>query len=253
MPRKPNGALWSVGTVPFYPTPTHAPNAPNLTNLPMNTRIGPASAPMGFISDIHGNLHALEAVLREYAQLGVVDLFVAGDLLLGGDQPLEVYRRLKKVGAQCIKGTSDHALCAADVSNVKPIAGVEQQRLARFLKTREQLGQLVLRELSQLPDQLRVPLIDGRELLLVHGSPQDLHEPMSHDLNDEEIEDLLGGDPADIIICGSSHVPFLRVVGETEICNVGSVGAAPEGAHAHYTIVSPRLDGATITQHSVSY
>ena len=208
---------------------------------------------MGFISDIHGNLAALEATLHEFAQQGVVDIFVAGDLLLGGDDPLRVFRRLKKVGAQCIQGPSDLALCSVDVSNVKPVGDQEQERLSHFLQTREQLGELILRELSQLPKQLRVPMIDGRELLVVHGSPRDMHEAISHDLSDEEIDDLLADDPADIVVCGASHVPFLRVIGEVEICNVGSVGAAPEGRNAHYTVISPRLDGATITQHSTPY
>ena len=50
----------------------------------------PAAAPIAFLSDIHGNLLALDTVLAELERLGVKRLYVAGDLLLGGEEPLEV-------------------------------------------------------------------------------------------------------------------------------------------------------------------
>ena len=219
----------------------------------MTQRIGPASAPMAFLSDIHGNLPALEAVLRELSQLGVVDIFVAGNLLLGGEQPLEVFRRLKSIGARCIRGPGDVALAHIDPGTLKPADDEERQKAQRFADTKRQLGELVLRELGNLPEHLRLPMIDGRELLLVHGSPASMHDTISHELADEEIEALLCDDPADIFVCGGTHVPFLRVLGEVEICNAGTVGAAPEGSLVHYSIITPRTNGATITQHFVEY
>jgi predicted phosphodiesterase len=104
-----------------------------------------------------------------------------------------------------------------------------------------------------LPEQQRIPLIDGREVLMVHGSPADSTREIGHDLTDDEILPLLDDDPADIIICGSTHVPFQRAVGEYHIVNVGSVGAAPEGQIAHYTILTPRMSNAEILQDWVSY
>lgn len=216
-------------------------------------RIGPASAPMGFISDIHGNLDALNVVLSELAQQGVVDLYAAGDLLLGGEEPLGVFRRLKQAKVHCVKGPTEVALTTVDPRDLQPANDEESARLNDFLNTRSALGELVLRELAQLPPSLRVPLIDGRELVVVHGSPADMHESISHDLTEDEVLDLLGDDPADIVVCGGTHVPFLRVVEEVEVCNVGSVGAAPEGNYAHYSVISPRTDGASIVQHIVSY
>jgi predicted phosphodiesterase len=96
-------------------------------------------------------------------------------------------------------------------------------------------------------------LIDGREVLMVHGSPADSSREISHDLSDDEVLALLDDDPADIIVCGSTHVPFQRAVAEYHIVNVGSVGAAPEGQIAHYTVVTPRMSSADILQDWVSY
>ena len=80
---------------------------------------------MAFLSDIHGALAPLEAVLEELARREVSDIYVAGDLLLGGDQPLEVWRKLQSVNARCTRGASDTALsrswnCANRTSWTRP-------------------------------------------------------------------------------------------------------------------------------------
>jgi len=69
----------------------------------------------------------------------------------------------------------------------------------------------------------------------------------------DELLALLNDDPADIIVCGSTHVPFQRAVAEYHIVNVGSVGAAPEGQVAHYTVLTPRMSSADILQDWISY
>ena len=88
---------------------------------------------------------------------------------------------------------------------------------------------------------------------MVHGSPADPSRELGHDLSDDEILALLDDDPADIIVCGATHVPFQRAVAEYHIVNVGSVGAAPEGQVAHYTVLTPRMSSADILQDWVSY
>jgi len=213
----------------------------------------PAAGPIAFLSDVHGNLTALEVVLTELERLGVKRVYVAGDLLLGGEEPLEVWHRLQELGAICTRGPSDMALGSVDPSSLVPIDG-EQRRQARlFADTRAAIGDLVAERLRRLPEQQRIPLIDGREVLMVHGSPADSSREIAHDLTDDEILALLDDDPADFIICGSTHVPFQRAVAEYHVVNVGSVGAAPEGQVAHYTVLTPRMSNAEILQDWVSY
>jgi predicted phosphodiesterase len=109
---------------------------------------------------------------------------------------------------------------------------------------RDGLGELILQRIRRLPTHVRIPLEDGGELLLVHGSPVDPAEALTHDMSDEEINALLGDDPADVVVCGASHVPFDRTVGGVRIVNVGSVGEAPAGgariAHATWVESTPR-------------
>ncbi len=219
-------------------------------------RIGPkspAAKPMAFLSDIHGNLEALEAVLEELARRDVTRIYVAGDSFLGGPEPLAVFRRLVGASAVMIRGLSDTALCALDPASVTPRDEAEREKLEEFRKTREALGDLVLQQIRKLPERLRIPLIDGREMVMVHGSPADPREEISHDMEEDEIRALLADDVADIVICGASHMPFRIPLDEVEVLSVGSVGAAPEGRVAHFAIVAPRMDGADVEQLYVEY
>ena len=116
-------------------------------------------------------------------------------------------------------------------------------------EVRGELGELILERLRRLPSHVRIPLEDGGELLLVHGSPADPGEVLTHDMSDEELNALLGDDPADIVVCGMSHVPFDRMVGDVRIINVGSVGEAPgEPRVAHATWITSLPSGVEVEQ-----
>ena len=64
---------------------------------------------------------------------------------------------------------------------------------------------------------------------------------------------VVDDDPADIVVCGASHVPFRIPLAATEVLSVGSVGKAPEGRVAHYAVLTPRMDGAEVIQDFVTY
>jgi len=208
---------------------------------------------MAFLSDVHGNLEALDAVLLELERRSIGDVYVAGDHLLGGEEPLEVWRRLQAVGAHCTVGPSDEALATVDPDKLDAVNEEARARLDRFLATRDAIGDLVLAQLKRLPQSIRVPMVDGRELVMTHGSPADHHVEISHDLTETEVLALVQGDPADLFLCGATHVPFDRTIDDVRIVNVGSVGDSPEGRVAHYTIVTPELQGAQVEQAWVEY
>ena len=213
----------------------------------------PASGPIAFISDVHGRLDALDAVLEETSRRGVTRVYVAGDLLTGGPDPLGVWRRLSEIKAMCVRGVSDSALCSVDTSKLVPLNEREREKLDQFLWTRKAVGELVLESLRRLPLSLRVPLIDGSEVVVVHGSPGDPLQEISQDMDDDEVLALVADDPADVVVCGASHVPFQRALDGVHVVNVGSVGAAPEGRVAHYTILTPTPGLRTVEQNWVDY
>jgi predicted phosphodiesterase len=200
------------------------------------------------ISDIHGHADALAAVLATAERRGFSKLLVAGDLCFPGPSPLETWRRLTAANAVCVQGVGDRALATVDLDNLRATSEHERARLERLRTTRGELGELILARLAKLPKTHRITIETGGEILLVHGSPLDASEPFSHDMTDDELNALIGDEPADIIVCGASHVPFDRQVGDTRIVNVGSVGEAPGGHHAHATFLETSASGVTVEQ-----
>jgi predicted phosphodiesterase len=179
------------------------------------------------VSDIQGHADALAAILATAERRGYSQLLAAGDLCFPGPKPLETWRRLTQAKAICVQGVSDRALATLNIGGVKPRSEHERLRLDRLAEVRTELGELILARLARLAPTFRLPLEDGGELVLVHGSPADPLEPITHDMSDEEVLSLIGDDPADVVICGGSHVPFDRTVAGVRVINVGSVGEAP--------------------------
>ncbi len=200
------------------------------------------------LSDIHGHLDALRAVLATAERRSFHKLLVAGDIVFPGPEPVETWRRLSAAGAVMVQGLTDRAVATLDPSGLHARSDHERERIERMRMTRESLGELILQRIRRLPTHVRVPLEDGGELLLVHGSPADAGEAFTHDMTDEEMNALLGDDPADVVVCGASHVPFDRVVGGARIINVGSVGEAPGAGQrvAHATWIESTARGVRV-------
>jgi len=165
------------------------------------------------VSDIHGNLDALRAVLATAEKRAFHKLLIAGDI----------------AGAVMVQGVSDKALVTLDPNSLHPRSDHERAMIERMKAVRSELGDLVLERVKRLPTHFRMPLEDGGELLLVHGSPVDPAESITFDMSDEEVDALIGDDSADVIVCGMSHTPFHRFLGDIQIIGVGSIGEAPDG------------------------
>lgn len=228
------------------------------------------------LSDIHGHAKALSAVLATAERRGYTRVLVAGDICFPGPEPLATWRRLSQLHALCVQGVGDRAIATVDTTTLRPRDDFERARLERLHDVRAELGDSILRKLAKLPPLVRQPLHGGRQLLLVHGSPVDPTEPLTHDMDDETLALMLGEEVADLVLCGGSHVPFDRMVerqigGErhhTRVINLGSVGeaagaqrqaAAPEstlglggGAALSFGITSPRFAHATFVECSES-
>ncbi len=191
------------------------------------------------LSDIHGEADALAAVMATAERRSYQRVLVAGDHCFPGPSALEVWRRLVQCGALCAQGVGDRALATIDLESLQPCGDFERARFRRLVAMREELGERVLTHLAELPLVLREALPGGGQLALVHGSPRDPLEPMTHDMSDEMLLHLVADEPARLIVCGGSHVPFERAVrrpredgtvDEIRIVNVGSVGEAPAAA-----------------------
>ncbi len=213
------------------------------------------------LSDIHGHADALSAVLATAERRGYSRVLVAGDICFPGPSPMETWRRLSQLNAVCVQGVGDRALATIDPKELRPRDAHEQRRLDRLIAVQRELGEPILRRLAKLPRLLHHPLAGPVGLTLVHGSPLDPMEPITHDMEDAAVAHLLGDDPSALVLCGGSHVPFDRVIvrevegvpSHTRVINLGSVGEAPQGPDetaADATFVAPRFAHATFIEAS---
>jgi predicted phosphodiesterase len=203
------------------------------------------------ISDIHGHAAALRRVLEDAEAREFHQLVVCGDSLFPGPAPLETWKLLIERRALCVQGLSDRALYEVDPAKLKATTPEQKARIQRLTEVQRELGELIIARLGKLPTSARLPLESGEEALIVHGSPADPTEAMYSDMEDAELSALMGGDPADIVICGASHVPFGRQLGDVKIVNVGSVGESPAAGFAHATILEATASGVSIEQFDV--
>lgn len=220
---------------------------------PRPSKPAPLAQPVAFLSDIHGNLPALHAVLSDLEDRDVRSFVVLGDSFLGGDDPQGVFRALARAGGRCLRGASDTALVQIDPASLVAHSDAQEARLSAFRAARASLGDLALHEIRRWPERLRFPLIDGRELLAVHGSPVDPYTDITFDMDEDELASCLDDEVADLVVCGSSHVPFRIPVGSVEVLSVGTVGASIEERVAHFAIIHPRMGEIEITQTYVDY
>jgi predicted phosphodiesterase len=195
--------------------------------------------PLLCISDIHGDLLALESVLAAVRHLDLCGVVALGDHCLGGPRPFDVWQRLQSLGATLARGPSDLALGAIHDVDHTPHSATEEARLLTFRRTKRALGDVVCRRLAELPTTVVVSLDDTRGVMAMHGCPSDDSRGL---VNDERLDEEVGCVAEDAIVTGATHVPFARLVAreapwsEDEplpapapllVVNAGSVGMSP--------------------------
>ncbi|MDX1534793.1 MAG: metallophosphoesterase family protein, partial [Thermoplasmata archaeon] len=152
---------------------------------------------LAFISDVHSNLPALEAVLEATEEAGAEEVLNAGDIVGYNPYPNEVVRLLEARGVQCIQGNHDRAVLSGDTSWFNPYA-------ARAIEwTRGKLNEVALRFLGGLPLELDGER-EGTSLRLVHGSPAD---PDEYVFPHRATGQLLRQAGTELLAMGHTHVP----------------------------------------------
>lgn len=201
------------------------------------------------LSDIHGNLLALDACLADLESQGGADAIVAaGDLCLDGPKPKKVLLRLDEIGASCIRGNTDRYL--AEDGSGKTFS---QAELAQIAWTRRDVGERWLLWLKELPFALRIGE-DENQLLIVHANPRNDDEYISPDADDAALERLIGNDDASAIAFGHLHIPYVRSWRRKLLVNVSSAGLPKDGdPRAGYAIFTEREGGWQVKHRRVPF
>ena len=194
------------------------------------------------ISDIHGNMEALNAVLEDIKTRECEKIFVLGDYAMAGPEPSAVIEffmdKQNDENYSMIQGNTD--LMITDYSD--ELFAVVKEKAPIMAEALKYDVRLVSDEeksfLKQLPVHVEVD-IEGVKFLLVHGSPRKNNEDILPDTPMEEVEKMLENVNADVVLCGHTHIPCgFQTTAKKTVVNAGSVGRpfTPEPKACYLTI-----------------
>jgi putative phosphoesterase len=199
---------------------------------------------LAIVSDIHGNLTALEAVVADIERRGVDRVLHGGDLALAGCQPTEVIDRVRELGWDGIVGNTDELLWRPEERAVQERKAPRLSDLLSVLfgdyapATRELLGAERIAWLRLLPAEHRED-----DLVLLHASPGDLWRAPPPDAEDSVLAATYDSCAAKRVVYGHIHRPYVRQVGALTVANSGSVGSPFDGdPRASYLLVDDEME-----------
>ena len=182
------------------------------------------------ISDIHGNLVALETVAHDIEQWQPDVVIVDGDTVNRGPRSLDclnfVLNKQVVDDWRLVKGNHEDYIIDCDRPDA-PVAGPEFE-IRRFAHwTYDQLKGNV-GALQEMPDGASVFAPDGSELRAVHASMRNNRDGVYPDTTEDELREIIAPPPS-VFVTGHTHRPLIRQIDETQVVNVGSVGSSFDG------------------------
>ena len=178
---------------------------------------------IALIGDIHSNMHALKAVLNQAKSHGAECVWDLGDILGFGAYPDEVVGLLRKKGVLGIAGNFDIKIMKFPKKGTLWQHEKDPDKFVMLKFSYESLSSSNRKYVKSLPLKRELE-IGGRKILLVHASPESDREHLGPDTPEERLRDIASKSDSDIILCGHSHRPFVRKVGNTVFINPGTVG-----------------------------
>jgi len=185
---------------------------------------------VGVFSDIHSNLPALQAVLHDIETQRPDQLVCLGDLVGYAPFPNEVIQMILSLNIPVVMGNYDQGV-GNDLDDCGCAYKTEEER---------ELGKISIKwskkitspenksYLRQLLPQYQMD-IKPYQILFVHGSPRKINEYLFPERPDENLLHVMARETADILVCGHTHRPFFRQVGDIYFINDGSVGRPKDG------------------------
>jgi predicted phosphodiesterase len=219
---------------------------------------------IAILADVHGNLHALDAVLADIAARGDLDAtYHLGDLVGYGAFPNEVVARLAAHDVRGIAGNYDTTVAMQAAHCGCRSESPAQEALAHesFAWTLAQVTPTTRRALAALPFRLDLKPLGGHgrgpTVTLVHGTPT-LNTVYWTEDRDEafcrKMIGLAGLTAGDALLMGHTHRPWQRAVDGVRLVNAGSVGRPKDGdPRACWVRLEVGADGVMATHERVAY
>ncbi len=174
------------------------------------------------VSDIHGNVPALDALVISLKRAAPDVVLCLGDVMAVGPQPREALARLRDLAWPTVMGNTDDWM-------LRPTTNPDNSASGRIIE------EIELWNAAQLTDEdrayirtfqptLTLPLSSDEHLLCYHGSPRSYHDPIEATTPPDQLDAWLEGTTARFLAGGHTHTRLIRQHGDRLILNPGSVG-----------------------------
>jgi predicted phosphodiesterase len=198
---------------------------------------------IAILADIHGNLPALEAVVRDLKGQRPDQVYVAGDMINRCPWSNEVLDLVAEAGWPALAGNHERVVQMLGAANC-PAIFYDRERYADLWWTRGQLTPRHLDDLDCLPDQLLISHGASPMILLVHGVPGDPYVGFTPAMSESRMARYLTGVAAPVVIGAHTHRPLDRLAAGRRVLNPGSVGMPYNGdPRAQYLLLDAAGDG----------
>jgi predicted phosphodiesterase len=208
---------------------------------------------LAILSDIHGNLPALEAVISDLKNFDVDNVIVPGDVISFGPFSRQTAECVIEKGWSVIRGNNEYFLIDYKTSRA-PAEWNDPIQFAPTVWLDRQFNQKLKTLIASWPDMLNLRFRDAPPIQVFHGTPNSPWDSLYWTSTDEEIEKLLCSLETDYVICGHTHLPMDRQSRRWRIFNPGSVGVPLDGIFsASYMILEGNDQGWTPTFRRISF
>jgi predicted phosphodiesterase len=186
--------------------------------------------PVAALADIHGNVHALDAVLADPRFAAVEGVVVLGDVI-AGTFPVETFDRLLGMGdsVRILRGNADRLV----------LEGEDEE--SRWVH--DKLGPERVWAVRDWPLSFVIEVEGLGAVRCCHATPNDDEEVLTRITPEAELAAALGGTEEPVVAGGHTHVQFDRRAGGRRFLNVGSVGLPYEGRPgAYWALLGPDVE-----------
>ncbi len=193
------------------------------------------------ISDIHGNMEALNAVLEDIKKQDINKILICGDLAMAGPEPVKtldfIMEYAQNNDVEIIQGNTDEMLVKATGEADDKYTPPNKIMAESLFYAQKLLKPEHIEFLKVLPAQKTVKA-GVSSILMVHGSPRKNNEDILPGMDEQALREIIKGVEEDIIVCGHTHLPAVYRIDDKAVINVGSVGRPfTEDQKACYAVI----------------
>lgn len=207
------------------------------------------------LSDIHGNLLALESVLEDIQKRRCEKILFLGDYALAGPEPGDTVNFCmslsQKDNIEMIQGNTDKMIAEYSEEVYDNVAQGAPIMANALKEEAETLSVNQIEFLRNLPEKKELT-IDGVKILMVHGSPRRNNEDIMPNTPLDKVEEMIKDTDANLILCGHTHIPCgFQTTTEQTVVNDGSVGRPfTDNPESCYVIISTTGSGGFEVEHN---